>query len=30
LNEAIRTLQQAEKTVLVARQAGRGELGLCR
>jgi DNA-binding transcriptional LysR family regulator len=27
LNEAIRTLQQAEKTVLVARQAGRGELG---
>ena len=30
LNEAIRTLQQAEKTVLVARQAGRDELGLCR
>jgi len=30
LNEAIRTLQQPEKTVLVARQAGRGELGLCR
>nr|WP_249158002.1 LysR substrate-binding domain-containing protein [Bradyrhizobium jicamae] len=27
LNEAIRTLQQAEKTALVARQAGRGELG---
>jgi len=27
LNEAIRTLQQAEKTMLVARQAGRGELG---
>lgn len=28
LNEAIRTLQQAERTALVARQAGRGELGL--
>ncbi len=27
LNEAIRTLQQAEKTMPVARQAGRGELG---
>jgi DNA-binding transcriptional LysR family regulator len=27
LNEALKTLQQAEKTVLVARQAGRGELG---
>jgi DNA-binding transcriptional LysR family regulator len=27
LSEAIRTLQQAEKTALVARQAGRGELG---
>lgn len=27
LTEAIRTLQQAEKTVLVARQAGRDELG---
>jgi DNA-binding transcriptional LysR family regulator len=27
LTEAIRTLQQAEKTALVARQAGRGELG---
>jgi DNA-binding transcriptional LysR family regulator len=28
LTEAIRTLQQAEKTMLVARQAGRGELGI--
>src|ERR1700744_4347594 len=27
LDEAIRTLQQAERTALVARQAGRGELG---
>jgi DNA-binding transcriptional LysR family regulator len=27
LTEAIRTLQQAEKTALVARRAGRGELG---
>ncbi|MDF2119061.1 LysR family substrate-binding domain-containing protein [Roseiarcaceae bacterium H3SJ34-1] len=27
MKEAIRTLQQAEKTALVARQAGRGELG---
>ncbi|SPP92818.1 LysR substrate-binding domain-containing protein [Bradyrhizobium vignae] len=27
LSEAVRTLQQAERTALVARQAGRGELG---
>jgi DNA-binding transcriptional LysR family regulator len=27
LNEAIRTLQQADRTVLVAKQAGRGQLG---
>jgi DNA-binding transcriptional LysR family regulator len=27
LDEAIRTIQQADKTVLVARQAGRGQLG---